>query len=143
VSNEPSADDGQAITRRRFLGGIAATSIAGTAGCIGSGASAEFTSGADVFEVVYFTHSGPSVPLAGYEAEIRLKKSFDEPVTYLVCVHEDRQYTAGRIGTGSTTAEFDVPSGESTILAVQGGRTEDGKVLGGTVAARGTLEVSR
>lgn len=133
--------EAESLTRRRFLGGLAAVSIAGTAGCLGDGSSAEFITGTDVFEVVDF-YSPTLVPFASLEAEIRLKKSFDEPVTYLICVENDRQYTAARIGTGSNTGELDVPSGKSTILAVQGGRTEDGKVLGGTIAARGTLEVS-
>lgn len=131
-----SDESDREVTRRRVLAGLAGVSTLALAGCT-SHPSATFVGECDTFEVVEATNyvSSPT------EAEIRLTKSFDEPVTYVAAVTDEYQYTAARVSTGVDTVKLEVPHDQSELLAIQGGRTEDGKVIGGTVAARCTLEV--
>jgi hypothetical protein len=125
------------VTRRTLLGGLATTSTVALAGCTSS-RRATITDGEDVFEAEYDT---VSLFTSEHGVVLRLTRSFEPRVNYLVCVQEGEQQSHGRLGVGEQQTTLLVPEEKSVVLAVQIGEVEDDTVVGGTVAARGTLGV--
>lgn len=139
-----TAEDGQAITRRRFLAGTGVAATAATSGCLGninplprSEVSAEFTvvSGMELVDV------WGANKLGGPFADIRVTPEYVGRVDFLAVMDEGEQADQARLGTSENVAELRLSEGTNMIIGIKDGRFEDGVVVDGRPLIRSVLDV--
>lgn len=130
-----------AVSRRKVLAAGATAGAAALSGCL-DGDGATLAEESDCFESVSYEQSEILFPISGDELAVVTHEACE--AEYVVLLGSGRQLANSAVATGETEMALNVHSrpGEFELLAVSGGRKDDGDHVGGEILERVTVEVN-